>query len=322
METIELKEYKIAYNVIKPFIKKTPLKKLDENLFLKKESLQVTNSFKWSGVLYAIIKIFDKFIKNPQINLKIVTQSTGNHGIATIRAVKVLREHYSKIYSKLKKKINSISPVIFTNKHIMDNKLCIMKEELSSFSNEGFIDIKYNNYMESLNARKIYVKNNNSVYVAHGGKDIMTGYGAIAFHLDEQLPKNLPINFYCTVGAGGPIGIGLCLKYLRQTNFNIVQTKNFDSFIRSVKENKIVSNPKPSNILVSDGIAVDKPEKFALNVGKQIVDNMIVVKEEDVVKLKNKYKYGGSTLISMLGYFNNNNNNSCINIILDCEGNL
>ena len=204
----------------------------------------------------------------------------------------------------------------------MDNKLCIMKEELSSFSNEGFIDIKYNNYMESLNARKIYVKNNNSVYVAHGGKDIMTGYGAIAFHLDEQLPKNLPINFYCTVGAGGPIGIGLCLKYLRQTNFNIVQTKNFDSFIRSVKENKIVSNPKPSNILVSDGIAVDKPEKFALNVGKQIVDNMIVVKEEDVVKLKNKYKYGGSTLISMLGYFNNNNNNSCINIILDCEGNL
>ena len=105
METIELKEYKIAYNVIKPFIKKTPLKKLDENLFLKKESLQVTNSFKWSGVLYAIIKIFDKFIKNPQINLKIVTQSTGNHGIATIRAVKVLREHYSKIYSKLKKRL-------------------------------------------------------------------------------------------------------------------------------------------------------------------------------------------------------------------------
>ena len=321
METIELKEYKLAYNIIKQFIKKTPLKNIGHNLFLKKESLQITNSFKWSGVLYAVIKVFDTFVKKPILNLKIVTQSTGNHGIAMIHAVKLLRDYYSKLYPNLEKELYSISPVIFTNKHIMKNKLKIMEKELNSFKNSGFIDTEYNNYKDSLTAREKFIKNNDSIYIAHGGKNIMTGYGAIAFHLDEQLPKNIPINFYCTVGAGGPIGIGLCLKYLRKTNFNIVQTKNFDAFIKSIKENKIVINPEPTEILVSDGIAVDKPEEFALNISKNIVDKMIVVEENEVVKLKNKYNYGSSTLISMLGYIKTKDE-SCINIILDCEGNI
>lgn len=320
METIELKEYILAYEKIKNFINKTPIEKIGTNLFLKKESQQITNSFKWSGVLYAVMKVFDNFIINPVMNKYIVTQSTGNHGIATIRAVKVLREYYINIYPNLKKELESISPVIFTNKHIIDNKLNIMKKELDSFDNNGFIDVKYNNYMESLKAREEFIKSYKSVYIAHGGKDIMTGYGAIAFHLNEQLPKNQPINFYCAVGAGGPIGIGLCLKYIRKTQFNIVQTKNFDSFIKSIKEDKIILNPEPDNIMVSDGIAVDKPEEFALNVGKNIINKMIVVKEEEVYKLKNKYNYGGSTLISLLGYMKTKDN-SAMNIILDCEGN-
>ena len=127
METIELKEYLLAYERIKPFIIKTPVEKIGNNLFLKKESMQTTNSFKWSGVLYAVIKVFDNFITNPRINFKIVTQSTGNHGIATIRAVKVLREYFVKKYPQYQKELQSISPIIFTNKHIIDNKLNIMK---------------------------------------------------------------------------------------------------------------------------------------------------------------------------------------------------
>ena len=304
METIELKEYLSAYERIKPFILKTPVEKIGNNLFLKKESIQITNSFKWSGVLYAVIKVFDNFITNPRTNFKVVTQSTGNHGIATIRAVKVLREYFIEKYPQFQKEIKSISPIIFTNKHIIDNKLSIMRKEISSFDNNGFIDVKYNNYQESLEAREDYIRNNDSVYIAHGGKDIMTGYGAIAFHLNDQLPKNHPIN----------------LKYLRKTNFNIVQTKNFDSFIKSIQENKIILNPEPSNILVSDGIAVDKPENFALSVGKRIIDNMIIVNEEEVAELKSKYNYGGSTLISILGYLKSNKSTS-LDIILDCEGN-
>ena len=51
----------------------------------------------------------------------------------------------------------------------------------------------------------------------HGGNMIviMTGYGAIAFSIHDQLPKNKSISLYVAVGAGGPIGIGLCLSLLR-----------------------------------------------------------------------------------------------------------
>lgn len=321
METINFNEYKLAYDRIKPFIKRTPLLKINNLLFLKRESYQITNSFKWPGVLYAVMKVFDNFIQDPIMNFKLVTQSTGNHGIAMIHAVMVLREHYSKIHPHLTKEINSISPIIFTNKYILKNKFNKMNDKLKSFKNNGFIDLSSKNYQESLNLRKKYIKNHSSVYIAHGNKDIMTGYGAIAFQIDEMLPKNIPINFFCAVGAGGPIGIGLCLKYLRDTNFNIVQTKGFDSFIKSIKNNKIIINSEPKNILVSDGIAVDKPEEYALNIGKKIINKMIVVDEIEVLKLKKKYPYGGSSLISILGYNKIKNDNSRISVILDCEGN-
>lgn len=322
MEDINIEDFRKAYERIKPFVLKTRLTKYSDNLYFKNESEQFTNSFKWSGVLYAVMIIFDNFVKTPSSNFFIVTQSTGNHGIATIRAVSILKNHYSKLYPNLKNKIKEISPVIFTNHFIKKNKLLKMKDELSKFYNKGFIDNSYKNYEESLNAREKFIDSNNSVYVAHGGKDIMTGYGAIAFHLDEQIPKDKSINFYCAVGAGGPIGIGLCLKYLRKVNFNIVQTKNFDSFNKSILSGKLEYNPKPTKISVSDGIAVDKPELFALSIARRIVDNTITVEEEKVLLLKSKFNYTGSTLISLKGFFEDNKSNKkAVNIILDCEGN-
>ena len=76
--------------------------KINDHLFLKRESQQITNSFKWSGVLYAVMKEFDNFILNPTMNFNLVTQSTGNHGIAMIRAVKITRDNYVKNIQILK----------------------------------------------------------------------------------------------------------------------------------------------------------------------------------------------------------------------------
>ena len=94
MCSITLEEFKIAYNRLKPFINVTKLEKYKDNIFLKKESNQKTGSFKWSGVLYAIMKVFDNLLLNKIKPYYIVTQSTGNHGIAMIRAVNVLVSYY------------------------------------------------------------------------------------------------------------------------------------------------------------------------------------------------------------------------------------
>jgi threonine dehydratase len=232
-------------------------------------------------------------------------------------------KHYSKKFPDKKEIFESIEPIIFTNKLIKKNKLDKMFIELNKFENrKGKILYKFNNYEESLLAREEFLRNNKGFYVAHGGKDIMTGYGAIAFALDKKIPKDKTISFYAAIGAGGPIGIGLCLKYLRNVEFNIVQTKGFDAFIRSLESNKIEYNDKNiTKILVSDGIAVDKPELFSLEIAKRIVDNKIVVEEVDVKNKLKEYNLGDSSKIALLGLLNNKSDNSDFRVILDCEGN-
>ena len=150
----------------------------------------------------------------------------------------------------------------------------------------------------------------------------MMGYGAIAFSIDKQLQKNKSISFFSAVGAGGPIGIGLCLSLLRKTEINICQTKGFDAFIKSLydKNNNIIENKETNIPDVSDGIAVDKPERFSLEIAKKIVNNGIIV---DIEKVKNLVKItglGGSSCIALEG-INIYKPNTDIIIILDCEGN-
>lgn len=322
-KNITLDEFKIAYNRIISFIKETKLESFKNNIYLKKESEQISGSFKWSGVLYAIMKIFDKILKLNDKNYHIITQSTGNHGIATLKAINLMIKHYSKKFPDKKEIFTSIKPIIFTNKLIKKNKLDKMFIQLNQFeSKKGEILYEFKNYEESLLAREEFLKNNKGFYVAHGGKDIMTGYGAIAFDLDKKIPKNKKISFYAAIGAGGPIGIGLCLKYLRNVKFNIVQTKGFDAFIRSLESNKIEYNDNTINkILVSDGIAVDKPELFSLEIAKRIVDNKIVVEEINVKNKLKEYNLGNSSKIALLGLLNNKSDDSDFRIILDCEGN-
>jgi len=99
MENITLDEFQQAISELAPFVKSTPMDHFKDNIYLKRESQQTTGSFKWRGVLYCIMNAF-KELEKQTINEKkpfyLVTQSTGNHGIALIHGVKVMKEHYSK----------------------------------------------------------------------------------------------------------------------------------------------------------------------------------------------------------------------------------
>ena len=324
MYSITLDEFKLAYKRLSNFRRKTKLEKYNDNIFLKKESNQISGSFKWSGVLYAVMKAFDKLLITNKVPSYVVTQSTGNHGIAMIKAVNFLIDDYKRKYPKCKKLLNNIIPIIFTNKNVKDFKLKMMNKEILLFKKNhnklAYIDNSSSNYEESLNLREEFLKNNNGIYIEHGGKDILTGYGSIAFEINDQIEKNKKLSLYVTVGAGGPIGIGLCLSYLRDIDFYIVQTKSFDAFIRSLNNNSLEINKNNENILVSDGIAVDKPEKFSLEIARKIVKKCITVNKYDVLELYNKNNLGYSTCITLLGYHKNlENDKNSINIILDCE---
>lgn len=116
--SITLQEFELAYQKIKPFYKETPLISFKNNIFLKQESLQVTGSFKWSGVLYSVMKTFDEILIHKTSPYFLVTQSTGNHGIAVIASVTLMIEHYSKLYPRYKDIWENVTPCIFANQYI------------------------------------------------------------------------------------------------------------------------------------------------------------------------------------------------------------
>jgi len=321
MYNIKLKDFKLAYEKIKPYIKNTKLQHYKDNIYLKKESNQISGSFKWSGVLHSIIIIFDELLIHKKSPFFVVTQSTGNHGIATLKAINMMIEIYTKKYPNYKYLFDNIIAGIFTNKLIQKNKLDKMNIELNKFKNKkSFIRKDFENYEESLNARLEFLKKNDGVYVEHGGKNILLGYGALAFQINQQIEKNKSIAFITTVGAGGPVGIALCLNYLKNIKFYIVQPKQYDAFIRSINSDKIQYN-KNNNIIVSDGIAVDKPEEFALNIAKNIITKCLTVKVSDVLKIKKKTNLGNSSCIALSGINLIDYKKTDYIIVLDCEGN-
>ena len=210
--SITINEFKNAIQLIEPFVKKTDLVHYKDNIYLKKESEQITGSFKWRGVLFSILNAFEN-LKNKNINIKIpyymVTQSTGNHGIAVIRAIHVVKKYYSEKYPEQKEKWSIVYPGIFANKVIKQIKLDKMNNELILYekNHKGFVDSMSKNYAEALKKRTDFLLHNQGTYMSHGGKDIMTGYGSLGNEIMTQIPPNKSFTMISAIGAGGPIGL-------------------------------------------------------------------------------------------------------------------
>ena len=52
----------------------------------------------------------------------------------------------------------------------------------------GMLDCVAKYYAEALKKREDFLLNNAGIYLSHGGKDIMTGYGSLAKEIIEQVP--------------------------------------------------------------------------------------------------------------------------------------
>ena len=323
--SITRKEFEKAISLIEPFVKKTDLIHYKENIYLKKESEQVTGSFKWRGVLFSILNAFEN-LKNKNINIKepyyMVTQSTGNHGIAVIRAIHVVKQYYSEKYPEQKEKWSIVYPGIFANKIIKQIKLDKMKNELSLYekNHKGFVDSVSNNYAEALKKRTTFLLHNQGTYMSHGGKDIMTGYGSLGYEIMTQIPPNKSFTMISAIGAGGPIGLAAYFAHFENCELIISQTKKFNAFVRSLESGQIEYNDCDQLPGLSDGIAVDKPEQYAFEIAQELKVKAISVDEKDVEMIHNQTKLGGSSCIALTA-LKETNITSDIIIILDCEGN-
>ena len=322
---ISIEEFETAIQYVEPFIKTTPLENYRENVYLKRESEQVTGSFKWRGVLYSIMNAFDKLLYMDIDVTKpyyMVTQSTGNHGIAVIHAIYVMKIHYTKKYPAQKSKWNMIYPCIFGNAYIKLSKYKKMRSYLDEYGedNMGIVDCTSKNYAEALEKRKNFILNNNGVYMSHGGKDIMTGYGSLAKEIMDQIPKDKSVTMITAIGAGGPIGIGAYFNHFSNYQLIVAQSTEFDAFIRSLQSGLLEKNYYDKNPGLSDGIAVDTPESYALETALQIGISGVTVNTKMVETIHQKTNLGGSSCIA-LAALDELHITSDVIVILDCEGN-
>ena len=280
------------------------------------------------GVGYTVYSAFQE-IKEMNLVKKepfcLVTQSTGNHGIAMIAALIKCLQFFPQL--------DFVHPVVFASKNIQIEKLNKMKHLLYAYRilvgnpNAGNVFVDYENYKEAFCARETFLKNNIGKYMSHGGKDIMTGHSSIGYEVHKQLLENniganQKISFYAAFGAGGPIGIGHSLQNLRKnTDLIAVQVDGLDSFIRSLKKgckscNNLYALDKQT-AEIAEGIAVNCPEDDALTLSRKILTAGVVSKKCDFEE-----KHG---LIRMSNIVYNVAKNSFVNddtdviVILDCE---
>ena len=349
---ISLDKFSNANNIIKSQVKETPLFKLNEiskeinkEVYLKDESKQFTNSFKIRGVYYVVNKEIQNIKKE---NTYLITQSTGNHGIAFLFSLYQLM-----INNKNNKIITSIIPIIFTSKDIQNVKLNLMKfylnkiREFKNDQNYGEIKSSYESYEAALNSRIQFVKDNNAIYIAHGSQDTIIGHGTMGIEIKKQLDKlgytsSSNITFLAACGAGGPLGIGICLKKLyNNANFVIVQTDDQDALIKSLKEGKLLKNKEINKDLpfnFADGIGVDTPELEALDLCKNYADYGFCVSHKecfleaknlnnDINISNNEIVFSGGTSVAVYLSLKKLKDhefikNSDLIVMLSCEGNI
>ena len=228
-----------SLRTISKFIKNTPLdynyrlsKLYNCNIFLKREDLQITRSFKIRGVFNKIQNLSN----NKQIS-NIVCASAGNHaqGVAYICNKLNIKGDIFLPVNTPKQKINSIEN--FGGKYI----------NLNLFGNTVDDSLK--------EAIQFSIDNNYDFIHPFNDDDIIDGQGTIATEIYSKIKPDIMIT---SIGGGG-LASGL-IKYCNEIDSNCkiigAEPENADSMITSMKRGEII---KMKNIdTFVDGAAISE----------------------------------------------------------------
>lgn len=222
-------------------------------LCLKCEQEQITGSFKWRGALSKL----STFIPGQ----KIVTASTGNHGLGVANAAKLY----------------DLTVKIFVSSNAAPGKI----DKLHKTGAE-IITIEGDSLAAEL-AGKLYAHNHNLTWVSpYNDLDVIAGQGTIGLELDQQLSSIERV--YVTVGGGGLIsGIASWMKYHHPLVEVIgCQPENSPEMYLSTQAGHVVTAPDAKETL-SDGSAGPLEEdSITFPICNQIVDRYILISEDEI----------------------------------------
>jgi len=248
-------------------IKKTPLyynarlsNKYKSNIFLKREDLQFTRSYKVRPALSSILTniISEQHYKN------IVCASAGN---------------FAQSVAYISNRLNIPADIFIPN---TCNQQKVNK--IRNYSNPNICNIHYygNIFDECLN-KAIDFTNNNDYNFLHpyNTDNCMNGNATIALEIEEQM-NNVDI-IIGSIGGGGLMGgISYYMKNCYHKNCLIygVESENSDSMKQSVEQNKIIK--LNNNDTFIDGSAVKEPGHLTFEICKKHIDKFFTVSNNRV----------------------------------------
>ncbi|XP_017491093.1 PREDICTED: L-threonine ammonia-lyase-like [Rhagoletis zephyria] len=222
------------------------------DLYLKKDFLQVTGSFKERGARYALLCLTDQQKKTGVISASLGNhaQALSYHGWKLDIPVTVVMPKEAPIM-KIQKCRNYKANVVVEGKDMAEAKALAMKMA----QDRGLLYIN-----------------------GYDHPQIMAGQGTIGLEILEQVPK--PDAVIIPVGGGGLIaGIATAIKALSpDTKVIGVESEKCPSFSNAMENNGPIYTPLDNTL--ADGLAVPKVGYNAYVTALPLIDKMVVVKEE------------------------------------------
>jgi threonine dehydratase len=246
---------------IRPYLRETPLeysyslnKLTGCEVYLKLENIQVKGSFKARGALNKILSL-------PNSTSKIVTASTGNHGLGVANALSVTKKEGTIYLPK------SASPA-----------------KVEAIKMRG-VPVEF--YGDNCEETELYVRklaeSTNQIYVSpYNDEEVMVGQGSIGVELLRQLPDIDAV--FISVGGGGLIA-GIA-SYLKAVNPKIEVVaclpQNAPVMYECIKAGKIIDVPEKPTL--SDATAGGiEAGSITFAICQECVDTYITVTEEEIL---------------------------------------
>lgn len=231
----------------------------DGSVFLKIESLNLTNSFKIRGALNAALRLSEGIDSG---TTTMVAASAGNHGRSLALAAEEL----------------GMPCVIFTPRTAPDAKQAAIRRHGAVLHSD------FENYDAAEKAAKAFADAENGVYISpYNHPDVIAGAGTIGLEIVEAMPSFDVI--VIPIGGGGlASGVGLAVKAAAPHATIVgVEVEASSPFTLSLEAGRITEiTPRPS---LADGLVGNlEPGAITFPLVKQVVDYVVTVSEDDLTR--------------------------------------
>lgn len=250
----------------------------EARVLFKAENFQLTGSFKIRGALSKL--------SSPTVQGRLITASSGNHGIGAAHASKILSKDLT----------------IVLPETVVQAKL----EKIKSYGVDVILHGAETGHAEQ-HAKRLAISEACTYISPYNDADIIAGQGTIGLEILEQVDK--VDNVFIAMGGGGLLGgVGSVLKaFCSQTKIYGVAASNSKSLAASIAAGRVVDTKHLPTLAEAVAGGIDE-DTITLSLANTVVDYVLECNEAEilgaikVLATKENLIVEGSAALALAGY--------------------